>query len=179
MLVSPDELITAAQRLAIIESDIGAANLNAVASTTKIATAAHDEVSQSVAELFSTCGQQFHAAVEQNGIFGTQRFAARLTAAASSYNSTEAATVASLIQDQINSIQEQIGVATGFLLALTTVGLIELVYVSFKASYPLAWPLLKLGSIAFNDSSFDLPAPGPWVWSGPWLWWELSPPPLI
>lgn len=39
MLVSTDEVVTASQRLAGIGSDIGAANVNAIASTTGIAAA--------------------------------------------------------------------------------------------------------------------------------------------
>lgn len=98
MRVSPEDLITAARRLAIVESDIGAANVRAAASTTRIAAAAQDELSQSLASVFSTYGEQFHAAVEQTGILGTNRFAERMTAAASSYSGTEASNNAILIQ---------------------------------------------------------------------------------
>jgi PE family len=89
MLVIPDELITAAHHLDFMLSDVGAANLSAAASTTGIAAAAHDEISQSLASLFSDYGQQLHAAVEQTGVTGGQQFANGLTSAASSYSVTD------------------------------------------------------------------------------------------
>lgn len=100
MRVVPDELVTAAQRLDIVQSDLGAANLTAAPSTTGITAAARDEISQNIAGLFSSFGQQFHAAVEQTGILGTQRFAHGLTSATSSYSSTEIANISSLL-DQV------------------------------------------------------------------------------
>lgn len=54
MRVSPDDLISAAQRLAIIELDIGAVNVGASASTNQVAVAARDEISEGIAALFST-----------------------------------------------------------------------------------------------------------------------------
>jgi PE family len=108
MLVSPDELVSAAHRLTTIESDIGTANITAAAATTGIAAAARDEVSESLASLFSTYGQQLHAAVEQSGILGTQRFAQGLTAAASSYNGAEQSNVISLVQSQITALENQL-----------------------------------------------------------------------
>jgi hypothetical protein len=98
MLVCPDELVTAAQRLHIMKSDVAAANHAAAASTTGIVSAAQDEISQSVASQFSGYGQQLHAAVEQTGVLGTHQFAQRISAAAAAYGSTEAANNAILMQ---------------------------------------------------------------------------------
>jgi hypothetical protein len=98
VLVCSDELVSVAQRLGTLTSDVTAANHIASASTTGIAAAAQDEVSNSVATLFSGYGQQFHAAVEQVGVSGTNQFAQRLSVAAAAYSSTEASNNAILNQ---------------------------------------------------------------------------------
>lgn len=88
--VSPDELVSAAQRLASLQSDIAEANAAAASRITSIAAAAQDEVSVSVASLFSVYGQQTQAAVEQHVMIGTGQFADGIASAASSYSSAEA-----------------------------------------------------------------------------------------
>lgn len=90
MLVRPDDLIEAAQRLSALQSDIAAANATAARSITSIAAAAQDEVSQGVASLFSVYGQQTQVAVEQHAMVGTGQFAQGIASAASSYSSAEA-----------------------------------------------------------------------------------------
>lgn len=96
MLVRPDDLIDAAQRLTTLHSDIAAANATAASSMTNIAAAAQDEVSQNVASLFSTYGQQTYAAVEQHATVGAEQFAQRFASAASGYSSAEASNYNSL-----------------------------------------------------------------------------------
>jgi hypothetical protein len=131
MLVSPDELTAAAHRLDVIQSDLGSMNLAAAASTTGIAAAAHDEISQSLASLFSTYGQQLHAAIEQTGVFGTHQFAAGLTSAASNYASTEASIITSLI----SQIETQIEAAVINLGATALLAIIYPIVISAVLAY--------------------------------------------
>ncbi|OIN79033.1 PE family protein [Mycobacterium malmoense] len=99
MLVSPDELITAAQRLATVGSDIAVANLTVATSTTGITPAAGDELSQNLVNLFSTYAEQFHMAVEQTGMIGIQQFAQHLTSAANGYANTDVSSAASFTEN--------------------------------------------------------------------------------
>ena len=104
MLVVPDELITAAQHLTDIQSDLGAASGTAARSTTRIAAAAQNEVSQSLASLFSAHGQQAHAAIDQTGLTGVRRFAHGIGSAADSYSSAESTNISSLFQEAITDV---------------------------------------------------------------------------
>jgi len=90
MLVRPDDLILASQQLTTLQSAIAEANAAAASRITTIAAAAQDEVSQSVAQLFSVYGQQTQAAVEQHVMIGTLQFADGIASAATSYSSAEA-----------------------------------------------------------------------------------------
>lgn len=135
MLVVPDELIAAAHHLDVVQSELSSANLRAAASTTSIATAAHDEISVNIANLFSTYAHEFHAAVEQTGIFGTQQFGQGLTSAASAYSSAEAANVASFA-DELQALANQIGAA------------LELAYF-FVVIFPVILPVLIVGGVLF------------------------------
>lgn len=90
MLVRPADLMLASQQLTALQSGIAEANAAAASHVTNIAAAAKDEVSQSVANLFSLYGQQTEAAVEQHVSLGNEQFAQKIASAASSYSSTEA-----------------------------------------------------------------------------------------
>lgn len=118
MLVTPDELIIAAQRLAIVESDISAADLAAAASTSRVPAPGRDEVSEGIAGLLSSYGQSFHAAIEQTGVLSAQQLTRGLTSAASSYASAEASNITSLIQGQIDAILTQVEVDAGLALLI-------------------------------------------------------------
>lgn len=152
MLVVPDELVSAAQRLTVMGSDVANANVRAAVSTGRIAAAGKDEVSASLTGLFEEYARQFHSAVQETGAAGVQQFAQRLAAPAGSYNSTEAASVASLIQDQINAILDQLNaveIQIGIALAIP---LLYALYGSFELFY------------LFLKVTLGLP--------GPWLWWD-------
>ena len=93
--VVPEMLAAAATDVAAVGSAVGAAHLAAAAPTVALLPAAADEVSASVAHLFSQAAQDFHALAGQAAAFN-QQFVQHLNASAHSYAATEAASAASL-----------------------------------------------------------------------------------
>jgi hypothetical protein len=163
MLVSPDELVTAAQRLTTMQSDIGAANLATATSTTRITAAAQDEISKNVAGVFSGYGQQLHAVVEHTGVLGTHQFAQRLGAAASSYSRTEASnsvTLLDLLNGFINDVNGTINdVSTSFEKDPTGT-ILALIILPFVAPILVSGVALFLALVIFNDLTGNAPPYG-------------------
>jgi hypothetical protein len=91
----PEMLAAAAADVAAVGSTVSAAHLVAAAPTIAVIPAAADEVSASIAHLFSQAAQEYHALAGRAAAFGEQ-FVQHLRASAGSYAATEAASAASL-----------------------------------------------------------------------------------
>ena len=96
VIAAPELMNTAATNLANIGSNLSAAHTAAAAQTTGVIPAAADEVSASIAQLFSAHAQDYQALAGRAAAFH-QQFMQNLTASAGSYASAEAAN-ASLLQ---------------------------------------------------------------------------------
>jgi hypothetical protein len=94
VIAAPEMMTSAATDLATIGSTLSAAHM-AVAPTLAVIPAAADEVSASIADLFSRYAGGYQALTGQASVFHEQ-FVQNLTASAGSYASTEAANVAVL-----------------------------------------------------------------------------------
>lgn len=101
VFASPDLFATAVTNLAGVGSAVQTANQAAAASTTQLLSAAGDEVSESIAALFSTHGQAYQAINAQAAAFGEQ-FLRTLTTSANAYATAEAANVGQMALDVIN-----------------------------------------------------------------------------
>ena len=96
VIAAPEMMAATATDLATIGSNLGAAHMTAAAPTVAVIPAAADEVSGSIAHLFSGYAQGYQALAGQAAVFHEQ-FVQHLTAGAGSYAATEAAN-ASLLQ---------------------------------------------------------------------------------
>lgn len=96
VLAAPELMTEAATDLANIGSTVNAAHMAAATPTVAVIPAAADEVSSSIAHLFSQHAQDYHALAGQAAAFHDQ-FVQHLTSSASSYASAEAAS-AKLLQ---------------------------------------------------------------------------------
>jgi PE family len=92
---APELISTAATDLANIGSNLSAAHMAAAAPTTGVVPAAADEVSASIAHLFSAHAQDYQALAGRAAAFHHQ-FMQNLAASAGSYASAEAANAAVL-----------------------------------------------------------------------------------
>src|SRR6516162_4845428 len=97
VIAAPEMMTSAAADLAAIGSNVNAAHMVAAARTTSVIPAAADEVSASIAHLFSQHAANYQAQAAQAAAFNDQ-FVQHLTAGAFSYGSVEAF-IASLLQD--------------------------------------------------------------------------------
>lgn len=95
MQVVPESLITAARDLMAIGSDINFAHLEAAAPTTNIASAASDEVSTAIVDVFGAHAVDFQKVASRAAQFHDQ-FIQTLTGGANTYASAEAANLAAL-----------------------------------------------------------------------------------
>ncbi|OBR98451.1 hypothetical protein A9W98_35430 [Mycobacterium gordonae] len=95
MQVAPEMLITASRALAAIGSDIRFAHHEAATPTTIIASAAGDEVSTAIADVFRSHAQDFQKLGGQVAAFHDQ-FTQALTGGADAYQGAEAANAAVL-----------------------------------------------------------------------------------
>ena len=107
LIAVPDMLAAAVADVAGIGSSLSRANGAAVAPTTGIVVAAEDEVSATIAAVFSAHGQGFQALSAQAAAFHDQ-FVQALTAGAGSYVSTEAANVAALTANPAQTIGQDL-----------------------------------------------------------------------
>lgn len=97
-LIADPEIITAAATdLAAIASNVNAAHMTAAAPTVAVIPAAADEVSTSIAHLFSGCGQEYQKLAGEAAA-SCEQFAQHLTASAGAYAGAEDA-IAALLQD--------------------------------------------------------------------------------
>jgi hypothetical protein len=96
VLAAPEMMAAAAADVAAVGSTLGAAHMAAVAPTVAVIPAAADEVSASIAQVFSRAGQEYHKLAGKAAAFGEQ-FVQHLTAGAGAYVAAEAAGAASLL----------------------------------------------------------------------------------
>ena len=96
VMAAPEMIAAAATDVAAVGSTLSAAHMAAAAPTVAVIPAAADEVSASIAHLFSRHAQDYHALAGQAAAFHEQ-FVQHLTASAGSFASAEAANV-SLLQ---------------------------------------------------------------------------------
>jgi PE family len=94
-IATPEMLAAAAADLATIDSSLSAAHTAAAAPTIALVPAAADEVSASIAQMFSQHAQGYQAVAGQAAAFHEQ-FIQNLNGSARSYASTEAANISSL-----------------------------------------------------------------------------------
>ncbi len=146
LIAAPETLATAAADLATIDSSVSAAHTAAAAPTVALVPAATDEVSASVAHLFSQHAKDYQAVAEQAAAFH-QQFIQNLNASARSYSSTEAANASSLPSLNAGAnAGAQNGSLNGPLLPVQVTGeealLLLLLLLSFQ--WELAVPLLLL-----------------------------------
>jgi hypothetical protein len=97
VVADPEMMTSAATNLATIGSTLDAAHAAAAARTVAVTPAAADEVSASIAHLFSGYAQDYQAVADQASAFH-EEFAQHLTGSSASYASAEAA-IASFLQD--------------------------------------------------------------------------------
>ena len=102
LIAAPEIMTSAATDLATIGSDVNAAHMVAAAPTIALVPAAADEVSSTIAHLFSQHAQGYQALAGQAAAFHDQ-FVAHLSTGAASYTSTEAASTSGL-QGIVNAI---------------------------------------------------------------------------
>ena len=95
VIVAPELMGTAATHLAGIGSTLSAAHMAAAAPTVAVMPAAADEVSASIAHVFSAAAQDYQRLAGQAAAFHEQ-FVQHLTGSAGSYASAEAANAALL-----------------------------------------------------------------------------------
>ena len=117
VMAVPEMMAAAATDVSAIGSTINAAHMAAAAPTVGVIPAAADEVSASIAQLFSGVAQDFHALVGQAATFG-QQFAQHLNVGAGSYAAAEAVNAASLGLPDVNSLVSTISALPGQLLSM-------------------------------------------------------------
>ena len=100
VIAAPEMMTSAATDLATIGSNVNAAHMVAAARTSSVIPAAADEVSASIAHLFSQHAANYQALAAQAAAFNDQ-FVQHLTAGAFSYTDIEA-TLAWLLQNLQN-----------------------------------------------------------------------------
>ncbi|OBI41146.1 PE family protein [Mycobacterium sp. E796] len=93
--VAPEIMTSTATELATIGSHLGAAHAAAAGPTLAVLPAAADEVSASIAQVFSRAAQEYQALAGRAAAFGEQ-FVQHLTAGAGSYAAAEATNAAVL-----------------------------------------------------------------------------------
>jgi hypothetical protein len=117
VIAAPEIMTSAAADLAAIGSNVSAAHLVAAAPTTSVIPAAADEVSASIAHLFSQHAANYQAMAAQAAGFQEQ-FVQHLTASAGAFARAEAANVALLqpLTASAGAIGSAIGALPGQLL---------------------------------------------------------------
>ena len=124
VIVAPELMGTAATHLAGIGSTLSAAHMAAAAPTVAVMPAAADEVSASIAHVFSAAAQNYQRLAGQAAAFHEQ-FVQHLTGSAGSYTSAEAANAASFANAAL--LQPSSAVAASFVGPIVAVFLDQLV----------------------------------------------------
>jgi hypothetical protein len=114
VMAAPEMMAAAATDVAAIGSTLRAAHLAAAAPTVAVLPAAADEVSASIAQVFSQAAQGFQGLVGKASAFG-EHFAQQLNAGAGSYAAAEAVNAASVAFDPSSLVQELIDAPAGLL----------------------------------------------------------------
>jgi len=113
VLAEPAMMAAAATDVAAIGSTVNAAHMAAAPATVAVIPAAADEVSASIAHLFSGVAQEYHSLAGQAAAFNEQ-FVQHLNAGAGSYAAAEAVNAASVSPSMgsyvtvINSLAQQV-----------------------------------------------------------------------
>jgi hypothetical protein len=102
VIAAPETITSAATDLATIGSNVSAAHMAAAAPTLALLPAAADEVSGSIAQLFSQHAADYQAMAAQAAAFN-EGFVQNLTASAGSYASAETAII-SYLNGLLNSV---------------------------------------------------------------------------
>jgi len=150
VIAAPELMTAAATDLANIGSTISAAHMAAATQTVAVIPAAADEVSSSIAHLFSQHAQDYQALAGQAAAFHEQ-FLQRLTSSAGSYASAEAASAASLqtltpsADVSINTIETAL-INALLIAALPVVGVLLLPFIATA----IVGALLALGVFAIG-----------------------------
>jgi hypothetical protein len=110
VIAVPELMDEAATDLATIGSNLSAAHMTAAAPTLAVLPAAADEVSKSIAHLFSGYGQEYQKLAGQAAA-SYEQFVQHLTASAGAYASAEAANTALL--QPLTATADSIGSAIG------------------------------------------------------------------
>ncbi len=97
VMAAPEMMAAAATDVAVIGSTLSAAHMTAAAPTVAVIPAAADQVSTSIASLFSRVAQDYQALAGQAAAFNEQ-FVHHLNTSSASYAAAEAVNVASLLQ---------------------------------------------------------------------------------
>ncbi|MBY0443565.1 MAG: PecA family PE domain-processing aspartic protease [Mycobacteriaceae bacterium] len=121
LIVTPELVVLAATDLQRIASTLNTAHTAAGISTTRIATAAADEVSTAAATVFAQYGQQFHALSNQADTFH-QQFVQKLTTGSASYLGAEATSMSTLQAAAQHNARETINAPTQILLGRPLIG---------------------------------------------------------
>ncbi|MGA9362550.1 MAG: PE domain-containing protein [Mycobacterium sp.] len=118
VIAAPEFVTAAATDLAGIGSSLSEANAAAAASTTRVITAAGDEVSAAIAAVFSAHGQGFQALSARAAAFHEQ-FVQALKASGGSYAGAEAANVVGITASPAQTLEQDVlGVINAPFLAL-------------------------------------------------------------
>ncbi len=111
VIAVPELMAEAATDMATIGSNLSAAHMTAAAATVAVLPAAADEVSASIAHLFSGYGQDYQKLAGESAA-SYEHFVQHLTASAGAYASAEAANTAALLQP-LTATADSIGSAIG------------------------------------------------------------------
>jgi hypothetical protein len=156
VIAAPEMMTAAAADVAAVGSTLSAAHMAAVAPTVALVPAAADEVSASIAHLFSGYAEDYQGLAGKASAFHEQ-FVQQLKAGAGSYASTESATVGSLLES-IASLELRAVFGVGavespggmeFLSVLAALPPLEAIplLLTSPISVPLLYLLLALGSV--------------------------------
>jgi hypothetical protein len=163
LIAAPEAMSAAATDVANIGSAISAAHMAAAPPTVAVIPAAADEVSSSIAHLFSQHAQEYQALAGQAEAF-QQQFVQHLTSSAHSYASAEAANAA-LLQSLAAStgsfsaaddpVQVALGQALAAALIVIAVPIIAVLLLPFIALVGTGLALI-LGFVAVGAGAFGL-----------------------
>jgi len=149
VMAAPDMMAAAATDVAAVGSKLSAAHLAAAIPTVAVIPAAADEVSASIAHLFSRHAQDFQGLAGQAAAFH-EHYVQHLNASARSYATAEGANVASL--QPLNASSDASANATAALTGLVAQTGLDNPYLAFAfgAAYLSAFLSLELLLAAWN-----------------------------
>ncbi len=148
LTAAPESMTLAAADLANIGSAISAAHMVAATPTVAVIPAAADEVSSSIAHLFSQHAQDYQALAGQAAAFHEQ-FVQHLTSSAGSYASAEAASAA-LLQPLTASAGAFAAANTALENALTNALTVALAIITLPIIGVLLLPFLSVVAVALG-----------------------------